>query len=564
MSPQNSGESELLALSQDMYSSGLEDLAGRDGGRVSGCFNEIIKALLPQDAVPTILIAPDMAVSPQNPALDLHFLKLTVYLLSNNFFTSTTDMSKKVYKWIKQQSSNRVLEHLLSIGGPTIEALAENIFGLAIDAEDDLAVRELMKFGINPNERIHGDEFDYCFTPLEQACHMQSLKLVKSLISGGAKIDHTFFNGDTESLLWLATDGIDIKHFGYECEDLEHVDTELVKLLINFGASVNPSLRHSPLTNAVALGQVDLVELLLSAGADVNMTVDDDADDSDDYSDAGNTDNSNDGDNSLYHSIASPLTTAINCYIKDHHPDRFSIVRILLNAAADSRKPPTYDWEMETILEVATKGESITLVQMILDGGAQVTELSLANAIENSNETVVRLLLEFGAQITNRVIESAVKHKDSLVFLLLETSDDNAKQRLKTAALMTSMKHNKKDLMLSLIAYGAQLDESSPLPVPYIRSLAESGDVEVFRFLLDAKSEYLASYSESLDQLLPIANNLGRHDILDLLWKACTRANIVNGRSNEKHELLESIFRRDLGLANRRLAATLCVNNDGH
>jgi len=55
-------------------------------------------------------------------------------LLSNNFLGTTSDVSEKIYDWVKHYSDTGLIEYLLSIRGPTVEALAENLFRLALDA----------------------------------------------------------------------------------------------------------------------------------------------------------------------------------------------------------------------------------------------------------------------------------------------------------------------------------------------------------------------------------------------------------------------------------------------
>lgn len=51
----------------------------------------------------------------------------------------------------------------------------------------------------------------------------------------------------------------------------DKVDLELVKILLNAGAAVNPGEDESPLGEAVDRGHLELVDLLISVGANVNF-----------------------------------------------------------------------------------------------------------------------------------------------------------------------------------------------------------------------------------------------------------------------------------------------------
>jgi ankyrin repeat protein len=243
------------------------------------------------------------------------------------------------------------MEYILSIGGPTVEALAENLFRLALDAEDVRTINKMLKLGINPNEHVYRTEWGTCRTPLLQACDMQSLKLVRALIDGGAKVNHSVGNEDTESVLVYALDGRD--------EDYElkaHADPELVRILLNAGAVVNPGSGESPLASAADWGHVEVVGLLVSAGADVNIVVGDD-----DYT-------------------STPLMKAIWCEPTIPDGDVISMVRILLLAGADPQGVAISEGEAETPLEAAMRRKSIELIQLLLDNGARVTKGSFVQA----------------------------------------------------------------------------------------------------------------------------------------------------------------------------------------
>jgi hypothetical protein len=359
------------------------------------------------------------------------------------------------------------MEYLFSIGGPTVEALAENLFRFAIDAEDVRTVNKLMKLSINPNEQIYySQESGYSYsTPLHLVCEMRSLKLVKVLIDGGVKVD---FVGDRgiRSILEFAVCGSRAI-----CEPMPRVDPGLVKTLLNAGAAVNPSLSKT-LHHALGCGRLEVVNLI-SAGADVNGTV-----------------------------FPSPLIRAISVGENIHDADVINMVRILLKAGADPQTlaAPTGSDRMSP-LEYAMPRESVELMRLLLKIGSQVTERSLVRAVRKWNINVVELLLKFGGQVTVPIVESVVESNSTLVFFLLETMDDRTQQRSKNIALIKSIEWGDMDLIHRLSAFGAQLTEMSRLSYA-IENVIEKGNTHVLSFLLDERSGYRALSLESLDRAL--------------------------------------------------------------
>ncbi len=424
------------------------------------------------------------------------------------------------------------MEYLFSIGGPTAEALAESLFRLAIDGEDVRTVNKLMKLGFDPNEQVYRDRRGSCFTPLHHACKIQSLKLVRALIDGGANVDLSLGNEDTEPILISALD--------YRDENGElkpHMDPELVKILLNAGAVVNPGLRPSPLENALDWGHVEVVNLLVSAGADVNIYFGDD-----EYN-------------------FTPLVNTIKS--ERPMPDVISMVRILLKAGADPQAGGIYEGKHETPLEAAMPSESVELIQLLLENGARVTENSFVEAVRHCEINVVELLLKFGGQVTEPVVECAVESNSTLVFFLLGTADDRTQKRCKTAALIKSIECGDMDLIRKLEASGAQLTKNSQLKLA-IGKVIKEGYTHVLRFLLDEESGYRILSLESLDTALYTAIKHDQKDVVELLLMAGANVSHKNFNQLEMSPLLASICKKDSKLAKQLLVAGAAVNGTEH
>jgi ankyrin repeat protein len=416
-----------MVLSRDIYSSILDEFKGADGEKVVESFGQTVKALMPENFFISNPAAADMAISQGQASLVLDFLKLAMYFLSNNFCSAEGGVSMKVYTWLERRSNTGLLEYLFSIGGPTIEALMENFFRLAIDADDVYMVKKMIDLGIDPNEQIYRACSGSIMTPLQRACKTQSLELVRVLIDGGARVDLPAESGAYSALTYA----VDPRDENYELRD--HVDIELVRILLHAGAAVNPGFGESPLADAANSGHVELVTLLIAEGADVH------------FSDEVN--------------ISTPLMKAVQCDLDIPDRDVISIVRTLLQAGADAQACVSHDDCFVTVLEAAIPRKSVELIQLLLDNGARVTQSAFITAVEYGDLNIAKLLFKPEAQVTEAAIESAIDNDGTeLVIFLLETAEDKVKFFYKTIALINSIKHGKGDLMDWLDSSGAQLD----------------------------------------------------------------------------------------------------------
>lgn len=522
---QEIGGSDLIDLSQYIPSSLLKIMTERHVEDLSWPFNAFIEALVPANFFLRNQTAEGKAISEGQPSPVLRFLQLTIYLVSNNLLGSTTQVSEEVYRWIRRQSNVDIIEHLLPIGGPTVEALAENLFRLAIDAKDVSTVKKMKDFGIDPNEQVCHNKWGDCRTSLMQACDMKNVKLVKALIDGGAKVDSEIGNGDLESVLTVV-----LKNSGKNGEHGRvHVDPELIRILLDAGAVVNPGSGKSPLANAVELGQVELVELLVSAGADVNILI----------------------RKRTY--MTNPLYIAVAH--GDHIPDTdvIEMGRILLNAGADPNGAAidTAAEEISTVLYVAMRRKSVELIQLLLENGARVTESAFVEAVYHCGLDIVNLLHIFGGYVTVPVIESAVENNPALMSFLLDITDEKLKGKCKTAALIGSIQFRNMSLIQSLNESGTQLEKSSKLKHAIFEAI-KAGDTNILKFLLDKESNYRVPSLESLDTAMWAAITYDRDNIVKMLLMAgapLDTPRVLSNRTLGNNVILAAILKKDIKLA---------------
>jgi ankyrin repeat protein len=280
----------------------------------------VIDSLLPNSALTRETLAFGVAIEKIDQIGSIEFLNLTAYLISNNFPAQSN--GKEIYEWLKTHGKSS-LNVIQSMKGPSAEALLENLFRLAVEAEDIPIVKNLVQTGVDPNGSSCA--LDGCpvpLTPLQFACLKGNTQLAKELIKAGSSIDEPG-SGWKSSTLVLAIFGHNFRYGELanenasedsdDCDDQIREDrdendfwygknhlVDLVNCLIDAGASVTIedadsymetesiqkwkenlgpgskmySLvceRHSALTVASKFEYEEIVDLLIQNGADVRL-----------------------------------------------------------------------------------------------------------------------------------------------------------------------------------------------------------------------------------------------------------------------------------------------------
>ena len=468
-----------VAKSADFQASIVDHFQkGADGEDLSNSFSQNLKALVPENVSSSHANLP-MTVSQHPSSAAVNFLNLSLFMLSNKFLGPDSDISTKVYHWIKRRSDVGLLEYLLSIGGPTAEALAEQLFSLAIEEDDARTVKKILDSGLDCKE-LRCSSTRWSTTPLQRACQLRSLEVVRVLLNAGADV-----NSSPSGPYSPLSCAVNTDQYG----QIDSVDIELVQVLLRAGAKVNPSPNESPLLQAAANCHVELVTVLLSAGADPKFSVEDC------------------GDTPLICAVASEGSIS----------DIVSIVRHLLKAGADVHAATDYDNEVLTVLQHALYQSNVGLIQVLLEGGAHITESTLIDAVNARKSNIVKLFLSSGARVTQKVIEVAASNAESEIFwLLLDSVDDGTKESSRSGALTQAICYGKKDLIDALSASGVKLRSTSQLTAA-IEAAAARGDISVLRLLLNDDSTYRASAVKSLGCSLSRAIANGRSDITEML-----------------------------------------------
>ncbi|RYP44760.1 hypothetical protein DL768_008805 [Monosporascus sp. mg162] len=217
-------------------------------------------------------------------------LKVLLYQLSNNMQLAlelreelTDAQVIAIVKRVAQKYPDW-MRSLLSSEQPTVAAIKENLFAVAMRCLDVELADQLLVAGVNPNmpilrqlpevklsvprgrrnEHICWCPNSYLCTPLQLAASVSEVGLVKVLIRAGAKADLILQERDLSPLELACGTATTIA-------DSRVLDT--VKELVANGAVIDraadPS-RPTALLLTVASGNADLVEFILGRGAEVN------------------------------------------------------------------------------------------------------------------------------------------------------------------------------------------------------------------------------------------------------------------------------------------------------
>ncbi|KFA79216.1 hypothetical protein S40288_02350 [Stachybotrys chartarum IBT 40288] len=148
----------------------------------------------------------NLAIERSDQLGSVQVLSFLTYMTSNNLFAEFMGNERALYHWVKLHGPSSVAM-FKTIEGPSADAVFQNMFRLAVEAEDLQMVKHLINMGANPNEP--GCKHVGCpevFTPLQYACLRGNTPLVKELIRAGSTIDDAEY-GWKGSTLGLAIFG---------------------------------------------------------------------------------------------------------------------------------------------------------------------------------------------------------------------------------------------------------------------------------------------------------------------------------------------------------------------
>ena len=293
----------------------------------------------------------------------------------------------------------------------------EKDFFKAIYGNDNNTVQQLINKGVSVNLKDEcGD------TPLMIAALQNQKTKVKMLLNAGAEVNVQDNLGQT------ALHRI-----------LEENKKDIVELLIEYGADINISGpdfmgRETPLMKAARNGSINLVKILLKAGARVN-----DRDISDD--------------------------TALIYALQEGKND---IVKLLIKNRADLNIDEKNFRGKKPLILAAEKG-NINAVRMLLDAGANINARdmygysALGRAIESNKIDIIQFLIKRGADVElegsflneKPLILAAEKGNINAVKILLDAEAKVDAQSNGKTALRMAIKNGRDEIVKLLLERGA-------------------------------------------------------------------------------------------------------------
>jgi ankyrin repeat protein len=549
----------------------------------------IIDSLLPSSAFLEEACAQGLAIKRLEKFGPVEFLNLATFMISNNFPGETN--GEQVYKWLKRHGSTDVLKAIATTKGPTGEALLENLFRLAIEAEDIPISKRLIEAGVDPNGHIcrHPRIPDH-MNPLQYACIRGNSELALELINAGSSIDQPG-TGWKSSALVLAIigeylrDHRDFWEYGKEetqagdDQDLEIPSAcffNLIYSLVDKGAAINPIIDqssptlqywdrdktsnldirldsvmkdgHSPLTAASKYRNDELVNFFLQQGADQDFLTQRDTCalreclfswEQTELDGIG-------GDvSTLYERVSIfPGSESLSKVI--------GVARSLIGAGVDVDKhflwcPQEEDDEEDehfhhfhteegcylSTLDLSVLTESVELVDMMLCAGATTsTRYSLEQAIKTGSLEMVNALLSAGAPLSSSAVKNAIRQDEFggsqyIKTLLRQRPGFITQMKL----LCEAIRRGNESVLKHIFDYGdfkgGELVRALEGLEGALEGCCGSGYIGTLRLIIDECSKYNVSITSHLGGSLGRAILRNHDDIADTLLLAGADINAV-------------------------------------
>jgi ankyrin repeat protein len=535
---------------------------------------EHTSAVLPLDHNDDVSKHLHLAFADDSQQSTLEFLKLTVYLLSNKLLRKPGNkiIALEILKWFQIGDNHKFCRAILDVNTPTIDAFAETIFCSAVENQATAMINMFLESGINPNTFVeHADNFvphessahpaivrdcaSYSgsghirgyvninsFTPLQFASITDDLRLIKLLLEYGADLE----TRDTRATLEITS-----RYRAFPQTPLQIAarmgNLELVEVLISAGAVVNThkSFWSSALQNAAKACHYDIVQLLLDAKADINA---------------------------CFGYYGCPLACAIEekcepliTLLLDNNAnvnavgqngitslqaasmvnDEAMVAFLLKHGAKVNTRIPGYPqcyMPPRTALQWAVKNKNYTILSLLLDAGQNINQISpdlyvaphsantaLLTAVEDRNHEMITFLLDAGADPSlDSSIAYAAKASDvGLVSTLLQKgadidhvsfSSDEHSRDYNINALYYAVSERNLEMIRFLINQGADPNVNMEGARSILQLATDLGDMEIIQVLIEAGADCnkTSSYYHPLNPL-QTAVNMGNFELAKYL-----------------------------------------------
>jgi ankyrin repeat protein len=385
------------------------------------------------------------ALSDISPSDNVSRALLSLLLSVTNNLLSASKASE-VFQMISQGNYRKFFEILVAQVSPTTKSIARLLLPAAIQCVDASMVKALLATGVNPNPDVLG----------------------------------------TPRNLFLAA--------------VRSGNTEIVQHFLDHGAHANPPSYmvddDTPLDVAIRIGRMDVVRLLLQAGADVN----------DSWPNHG----------------SSALCSAAS-------QGNLELVQLLLNAGADLRSSSRYFSNVlycstsPTALWHAAKRADIAMVEILISFGADVNVLGAAAC--SGDMDILKLLLDHGANDVIDALKNAgiCDQKKVLYFLIRLEIETHGKlhDAFAKAAQEAAICCNDVDLLTELLDCGVGVSVTPASLATALQIAVQRGRLAVAQLLVALGADVNArSTAPPYQSVLEIAINWGQRHLVELLLRS--------------------------------------------
>ncbi|KFZ23160.1 hypothetical protein V502_02357 [Pseudogymnoascus sp. VKM F-4520 (FW-2644)] len=547
-------------------------------------------------------------VGPSVLESSFQLLRYSIYLSSSNLLS--TRHTDKLLKWAVESGQFSIIHRLIRMKKSSTEVFASNLFVSAARQQYAKIVRAFIALGIDVN--VLGGGQDDKTTALYEAAVNRDVSLVRLLLDAGADpnrmgpdqfisplqeavmqdcsfkswrllgaqmhVDVSLEKNDLELVHMLLEAGADVNiaprslfNSTLLLSAVHQRNSKLVAMLLDWNAHVNLMTKTSmtALQRAAECNSIEIAQLLLDAGADVNAPA------GQNYKPA----RIEGAEYDDFENLMSPIQ-----YAAFH--DNIEMVQIFLDEGADvDGYLPTEDefpkhcyedigeYSTETPLQWAVRRENAVLVRLLLLAGAEIDgrgygPTPLQIAAERGSIKIVNLLLKKHASINAEPIKScgrtalqaaAEKGNYDLVKILIDAGahvNAQAGPNAGRTALQAAVDSGNIELIEVLIAYGAEIN-AEPSPVngrTCLQAAAGIGNCEMIQIFLNHGADINAPAAREGDRTaLQAALENNRIPAVEMLLEAGADINAAPSESGGLTALYASVKCRNLGFVQRLL-----------